>query len=85
MLPRIENQSSINTPTPMRGQVTHQSSQVFSDLLAGESASAHLTEFLPLTRTTPRPRNRPTQPKPLSYRNFSRTSRWSALTAAHRL
>ena len=45
MLPKIENQSLMNVPTPMRGQVTHQSSQVFSDLLAGESASAHFTEL----------------------------------------
>jgi hypothetical protein len=38
----------------MRGQVTHQSSQVFSDLLAGESASAHLTELPKAPFETPR-------------------------------
>lgn len=45
MLPRIENQSPIPRDTSVRGQVTREPSQAFSDVLAGESAGAHRTEL----------------------------------------
>jgi hypothetical protein len=45
MLPRIENQSSIPRDTSVRGQVTREPSQAFSDVLAGESAGTHRTEL----------------------------------------
>jgi hypothetical protein len=55
MLPRIENQSSMPLATSARGQVTRQSSQVFSDLLAGESAVGHRTELPKTPVETPEP------------------------------
>jgi hypothetical protein len=55
MLPRIENQSSMHLATTVRGQAARQSSQVFSDLLAGESAGAHLVELPKTPVETPKP------------------------------
>ncbi|HXA04229.1 MAG TPA: hypothetical protein VNY30_05300 [Bryobacteraceae bacterium] len=55
MLSRIETQSSLHFATPVRGQGTGQSSEVFSDLLAGESAGAHLVELPKASIPTPRP------------------------------
>ena len=45
MLSRIENQSPALVATPPRGQTQPQPSQAFSDLLAGESVSAHVNEL----------------------------------------
>lgn len=55
MLPRIENQSSMPLATPVRGQVTHQLSQAFSDVLAGESAGEHLTKMPKAPVEAPKP------------------------------
>jgi hypothetical protein len=55
MLSRIESQSSMHLATPVRGQVTHQSSEVFSALLAGESTGAHPVELPKGPVPTPKP------------------------------
>jgi|SRR5579863_2716698 len=55
MLSRIENQASMNLATPVRGQVTRQSTEVFSALLAGESTGAHPVELPRGPVPTPKP------------------------------
>jgi len=45
MLPRIESQSSTPHATSVRGQVPRQSTEVFSDVLAGESVGTHLIKL----------------------------------------
>lgn len=55
MLPRIENQLSMPVATLVRGQVTRESSQAFLDVLAGESAGAHLVELPKAPVEPPKP------------------------------